>query len=61
MQVTVTAKYNWIPFIGGKLEDLILSNITLLFDAEEAFTADWIARNHRSTHWGTRFSSTRIV
>src|SRR6185312_2141815 len=32
-----------IPFIGGKLEDLILSNITLLFDGEKAFTADWIA------------------
>ena len=34
----------YIPFIGGKLEDLILSNITLLFDAEEAFTAGWVAR-----------------
>jgi len=36
----------YIPFIGGKLEDLILSNITLLFDAEEAFTADWISKHH---------------
>jgi Protein of unknown function (DUF2505) len=36
----------WISFIGGKLEDLILSNITMLFDAEEAFTADWISAHH---------------
>ena len=36
----------WIPFIGGKLEDLILSNITRLFDAEEAFTADWVSKHH---------------
>jgi hypothetical protein len=36
----------WIPFIGGTLEDLILNNITLLFDAEEAFTADWISTHH---------------
>lgn len=36
----------WIPFIGGKLEDLILTDITLLFDAEEAFTADWISKHH---------------
>jgi hypothetical protein len=35
-----------IPFVGGKLEDLILHNIKQLFDAEEAFTADWIARHH---------------
>ena len=35
-----------IPFVGGKLEDLILHNIHQIFDAEEAFTADWIARHH---------------
>ena len=35
-----------IPFIGGTLEQLILSNITMLFDAEEAFMADWIAKHH---------------
>jgi Protein of unknown function (DUF2505) len=35
-----------IPFVGGALEDLILHNIKNLFDAEEAFTADWIARHH---------------
>jgi hypothetical protein len=36
----------WIPFIGGRIEDLILHHITLLFDAEEAFTADWISKHH---------------
>ena len=35
-----------IPLIGGTLEQLILSHIKLLFDAEEAFTADWIAKHH---------------
>ena len=35
-----------IPFVGGTLEQLILSNITMLFDAEEAFTADWISKHH---------------
>ena len=35
-----------IPLVGGTLEQLILSNITMLFDAEEAFTADWIAKHH---------------
>ena len=36
----------YIPFIGGALEDLILHHIKALFDAEEAFTADWIAKHH---------------
>jgi hypothetical protein len=36
-----------IPLIGGALEDLILHHIKQLFDAEEAFTADWIARRHQ--------------
>lgn len=36
-----------IPLIGGVLEQLILSNITLLFDAEAAFMADWVARQQR--------------
>ena len=36
----------YIPFEGGALEDLILHHIKLLFDAEEAFTADWIAKHH---------------
>lgn len=35
-----------VPLIGGTLEQLILSNITMLFDAEEAFTADWISKHH---------------
>jgi hypothetical protein len=35
-----------IPLVGGSLEQLILSNITALFDAEEAFTADWILNHH---------------
>ncbi len=36
----------YIPLIGGALEDLILHHIRQLFDAEEAFTADWIAKHH---------------
>lgn len=36
----------YIPFIGGPLEDLILHHIKELFDAEEAFTADWISKHH---------------
>ena len=36
----------WIPFVGGALEDLILHHIRYLFDAEEAFTADWISKHH---------------
>ena len=36
----------YIPLIGGALEDLILHHIKQLFDAEEAFTADWITKHH---------------
>ncbi|MGX9789497.1 DUF2505 domain-containing protein [Mycobacterium sp. MMS18-G62] len=36
----------YIPLVGGALEDLILNNIKHLFHAEEAFTADWIAKHH---------------
>ena len=36
----------YLPFIGGALEDLILHHIKQLFDAEEAFTADWISKHH---------------
>jgi hypothetical protein len=36
----------YIPLIGGALEDLILHHIKELFDAEEAFTADWITKHH---------------
>lgn len=35
-----------IPFVGGTLEQLILSNITSLFDAEGAFMADWVSQHH---------------
>jgi uncharacterized protein DUF2505 len=35
-----------IPLVGGALEDLILHHIKQLFDAEEAFTADWISKHH---------------
>jgi hypothetical protein len=35
-----------IPLVGGALEDLIMHHIKELFDAEEAFTADWIAKHH---------------
>jgi hypothetical protein len=36
-----------IPFVGGTLEQLILSNITQLFDAEGAFMTHWVAQRHR--------------
>jgi hypothetical protein len=36
----------YIPLVGGALEDLILHHIKQLFDAEEAFTADWISKHH---------------
>jgi hypothetical protein len=35
-----------IPLVGGTLEQLILSNITQLFDDEGAFTSDWAAKHH---------------
>jgi hypothetical protein len=35
-----------IPLVGGALEDLILHHIKQLFDAEGAFTADWITKHH---------------
>jgi hypothetical protein len=36
----------YLPLVGGALEDLILGSITHLFDAEEAFAADWISKHH---------------
>jgi Protein of unknown function (DUF2505) len=36
----------YIPFVGGVLEDLMLHLIKMVFDAEEAFTADWIREHH---------------
>jgi hypothetical protein len=35
-----------IPLIGGTLEDLILTNMRLMFDAERDFTAGWLAGRH---------------
>jgi len=34
-----------IPLVGGTLEQLILSNITQLFDDEGAFMSDWVAKH----------------
>ncbi|AQA06159.1 hypothetical protein BVC93_05710 [Mycobacterium sp. MS1601] len=34
-----------IPFVGGTLEQLIMSNITGLFDSEGAFMSDWVSRH----------------
>ncbi|WP_099025643.1 DUF2505 domain-containing protein [Mycolicibacterium palauense] len=45
LRLSTTCKVR-IPFVGGVLEQLILSHIPLLFDAEEAFTADWITKHH---------------
>lgn len=36
----------WIPLVGGALEDLMLHHVKYLFDAEEEFAADWIAKHH---------------
>ncbi|MCV7282876.1 DUF2505 domain-containing protein [Mycolicibacterium flavescens] len=33
-----------IPLLGGPLEDLMLHHVKGLFDAEQEFTAHWIAR-----------------
>jgi Protein of unknown function (DUF2505) len=44
LRIATVCKIN-IPFIGGTFERLILNNINQLFDAEEAFTADWIAKH----------------
>ena len=38
-----------IPLVGGVLEQLILSHITMLFDAEAAFTSDWVARRYKQS------------
>jgi hypothetical protein len=35
-----------IPFVGGALEDLILHHVKYLFDAEAAFTGDWVTKHH---------------
>ncbi|MEE2032050.1 DUF2505 domain-containing protein [Rhodococcus chondri] len=33
-----------LPFVGGKLEELILTNLLDVFRTEAAITADWLAR-----------------
>lgn len=35
----------YVPFVNGKLEQLILVNLVDLFRGEAEFTADWIAAN----------------
>ncbi|MBJ7288286.1 DUF2505 domain-containing protein [Williamsia sp.] len=35
----------YVPFVNGKLEQLILVNLVDLFRGEAEFTADWIAKN----------------
>lgn len=34
-----------IPLVGGTLEQLVLSNITQLFEDEGAFMADWVSEH----------------
>lgn len=43
MQLASSCKVN-LPLIGGKIEALVLQGIRELFSSEEAFTADWIAK-----------------
>ncbi len=33
-----------VPFLGGKLEDLVADQVQKLLSAEERFTADWLAQ-----------------
>ena len=35
----------YVPFVNGKLEQLILVNLVDLFRGEAEFTADWIKAN----------------
>jgi hypothetical protein len=43
MRLATVCKVN-IPLIGGTLEQLILSNITMLFEAERQFMTDWVGQ-----------------
>ena len=43
LRTTSEAKVH-IPFVGGKLEELILTNLVDVFRTEAAITADWLAR-----------------
>ncbi|SEC41334.1 Protein of unknown function [Rhodococcus pyridinivorans] len=42
LRTTSEAKVH-IPFVGGKLEELILTNLVDVFRTESAITADWLA------------------
>jgi hypothetical protein len=47
----MSRRMDYLPLVGSTLEQLILSNITMLFGAmmfkvEEAFPADWISKHH---------------
>lgn len=35
-----------VPLVAGPLEDLLLHSVKYIFDAEEAFTAEWISKHH---------------
>jgi hypothetical protein len=35
-----------IPLIGGRVEELIMRHLTVVFEAEHEFTAEWVARHH---------------
>ncbi|SKZ90760.1 Protein of uncharacterised function (DUF2505) [Mycobacteroides abscessus subsp. abscessus] len=35
----------YIPFVNGKLEQLMLVNLVDLFRAEAEYAADWITKN----------------
>jgi hypothetical protein len=35
-----------IPFLGGRLEELIMRHLTKVFDAEQQFTAEWVGKHH---------------
>jgi hypothetical protein len=41
-QVSSTCKVS-IPLVGGTLEDLVLTNMRIMFDEERRFTASWVA------------------
>ena len=43
LRTTSEAKVD-IPFVGGRLEELILTNLLDVFRTEAAITADWLAR-----------------
>ncbi len=43
LRTTSEAKVH-LPFVGGKLEELMLQNLVELFRTEAEITADWLAR-----------------